>query len=355
MDQNALRFQSEAGNAVANTFDAGVPVISRRGVLAGLGGAAAAGLAPMRSASADIVGLVVVGGDGWLYPIWDEVRRFDAARFQQVTTLINNSVAVMKKAGIEVVISLTPSKSRIYREFLPKDFQFTAETEKRYVMALDALRKPGTLVPDQATAFIEARKANPQGQYFFKTDTHWTPLGAELAGKLIASEVNAKLKLPASKKPGVKLGDPMQMVQAKNDLADQMPAAEKAKYTKEFYTIRKDLSAADAGSALTEDDSSDTVVVGNSYTQPKYGFSATISAGLNRPVGLAWRVHQFGSYAILLEYLASPAFKQSRPKLIVWDFEETDMEGSPERKDFWGEHAMTGETFLSKLTAAVAV
>lgn len=56
----------------------------------------------------------------------------------------------------------------------------------------------------------------------------------------------------------------------------------------------------------------------------------------------------------MLEYLASPAFKQSRPKLIVWDFEETDMEGSPERKDFWGEHAMTGEVFLSKLTAAVS-
>lgn len=297
MDQNALRAQQN-NSAVTVSSAMDVPVISRRLMLAGLGGTAAAGLAPMQRASAEIVGLVVVGGDGWLYPIWDEVRRFDMGRFKQVTTLINTAVGVMKKAGIEVVLSITPSKSRVYREFLPKDFQFTPETDKRYAMALDALRKPGTLVPDQATAFLDARKANPQGQYFFKTDTHWTPLGSELAAKLISAEVNAKLKLPRAPKPGIKLGDPMQMVQARNDLSDQLPAAIKAKYTKEFYTIRKELTAADAGAALTEDDSADTIVVGNSYTQPKYGFSAAISAGLNRPVGLAWRVHQFGSYAI---------------------------------------------------------
>jgi alginate O-acetyltransferase complex protein AlgJ len=329
-----------------------MPLISRRAALAGLGGGALA-LAAGKPARADIMGLVVVGGDGWLYPIWDEVRRFDAARFKVATQVINDAVAIMKKAGIETVISLTPSKSRIYREYLPKDFAWNPDADKRYAMALDVLRKPGTLVPDLATTFMEARKANPAEQYFFKTDTHWTPVGAELAAVAISKEVLAKIKLPPSAKPGTQLGDYMEMIQSKNDLSDQLPASEKPKYPKERYRIRKEGSGNGEAAGLLEDDSADTVLIGNSYTQPKYGFASELSKGLNRPVGLTWRVHQFGSYDILLEYFKTAAFKQGRPKLIIWDFEETDMEGTPDRKDFWGEHAMTSEQFLGEVRKAV--
>jgi alginate O-acetyltransferase complex protein AlgJ len=325
--------------------------LGRRAILGGMAAGAFA-LAAGRPAHAEIEGLVVVGSDGWLYPIWDEVRRFDAPRFATTTKLVVDACNILKKAGIQVVISLTPSKSRIYREYLPKDFAWTAETDKRYAAALDALGKGGVLVPDLATLFLNARKANPTVEYFFHTDTHWTPTGAELAAGEIARQVQAKIKLPPSSQPGKKLGDYIKMIQAKNDLSEQLPPADKAKYGKEFYQIRND--ADQGGGALLEDDTADTVLIGNSYTQPKYQYADYLSVDLNRPVGLTWHVHQYGSYAILLEYLGSKAFKTTRPKLIVWDFEETDMEGPPDRKDFWGEHAMPNEQFLSQLTKAVS-
>ncbi len=337
--------------AAIGEYSRSMQPLSRRAALAGFGAGALA-LAAGRPAQADIMGLVVVGGDGWLYPIWDEVRRFDAARFKISTGIINEAVAIMKKAGIDTVISLTPSKSRIYREFLPKDFVWNPEADKRYERALDALRVNGTLVPDLATTFINARKANPNEQYFFKTDTHWTPIGAELAAQEISKEVVAKLKLPPSAKPGMQLGDYIEMIQSKNDLFDQLPAAEKSKYSKERYKIRKEGNgSADAG--LLDDDTADAVLIGNSYTQPKYGYAAELSKGIGRPVGLTWRVHQFGSYDILLEYFKTAGFKQTKPKLIVWDFEETDMEGPPDRKDFWGEHAMSADQFLGEVHKAV--
>ncbi|MDR3524133.1 MAG: hypothetical protein P4L66_08505 [Acetobacteraceae bacterium] len=326
--------------------------LGRRTLLGGMAAGALALTAGSRAAQAEIMGLVVVGSDGWLYPIWDEVRRFEMAHFQTTTKLIIDAVNIMRKAGIEVAISLTPSKSRIYREFLPKDFAWVPDADKRYEFALSTLTKGGVLVPDLATLFLAARKANPTTEYFFHTDTHWTPAGSELAAGEMSKQILAKMKLPANPAGGKKLGDYTKMIQAKNDLAEQLPPAVKAKYTKEYYSIRKD-DADTGGAGLLEDDKADTELVGNSYTQPKYGYAPYLSKGLNRPVGLTWRVHQYGSYAILLEYLNSQAFKATRPKLIIWDFEETDMEGPPDRKDFWGEHAMSVDQFLGSVTKAV--
>ena len=326
-----------------------LPRLSRRAVLGGMG-AGALSLAAASQARAEIQSLVVIGNDGWLYPIWDEVRRFDAAKFQTTTKVIIDAVNIMKKAGIQTVISMTPSKSRIYREFLPKDFQWSPDADKRYALALDVFGKAGVLVPDQATLLLNARKTNPNELYFFKSDTHWTPSGAEIVAADIAKQVNAKMPLPPSKAPGKKLGDYIQMIQAKNDLSDQL--ADKAKYPKEIFKIRTDM-AEQGGSALLEDDSADTVLIGNSYTQPKYMFAPYLSQGLNRPVGLTWKVHQYGSYAILLEYFKSAGFKSTRPKLLIWDFEETDMEGPPDRKDFWGEHSMSADQFLGTVSKAV--
>ncbi len=323
--------------------------LGRRAVLSGLG-AGALSLSAASRARAEIQSLVVIGTDGWLYPIWDEVRRFDAAKFQTTTKVVIDAINIMKKAGIQTAIALTPSKSRIYREYLPKDFQWTAEADKRYAASLDVLGKAGVLVPDLSTLFLNARKTNPNETYFFKTDTHWMPQGAEIAAAEISKQILGKMQLPPSKAPGKKFGDYIQMIQAKNDLSDQL--ADKAKYPKEIYKIRKDL-ADQGGASLLEDDSADTVLIGNSYTQPKYMFAPYLSAGLNRPVGLTWKVHQYGSYAILLEYFKSAGFKSTRPKLLIWDFEETDMEGPPDRKDFWGEHAMSTDQFLSTVTKAV--
>jgi alginate O-acetyltransferase complex protein AlgJ len=327
-------------------------MVSRRAVL---GGAAAATLAlgAPRPSAASIMGLVVVGADGWLYPVWDEVRSFDQNKFNAATKAINSAVAIMKRAGIEAVISLTPVKSRIYPDYMPADFQWSQAALNRYQLSLDVLRQPGTLVPDLDLAMRNARKAKPADLYFFKTDTHWTPLGSEVCAAVISREMLAKFRLPPSAKPGVALGDYMDMIQSKNDLYEQLSAVEKAKLGRERYKIRREVGADVEKAALVDDDSSDIELIGNSYTQPKYGYPQALSHGLNRPVGLTWRVHQYGSYAILLEYLKSASFKQSRPKVIIWDFEEIDMEGPPEMKDFWGDHAMSTDAFLGAVQKAV--
>ena len=125
--------------------------LGRRAVLAG--GAAASLLFPGPQARAAIVNMCVVGTDGWLFPAFDEVRRSDLALVRRTAGQVNDAVAVLKAAKLDVVLSFTPAKSRVYREFLPADFKWSPDAEKRYSVALEELRRPGTLVPDQATMF----------------------------------------------------------------------------------------------------------------------------------------------------------------------------------------------------------
>ena len=325
--------------------------VSRRAVMASLAAFGALGVAPRRAA-ASISDFVVIGKDDWLFAIYDEVHRTDVPRMKVCIQLINEAVGVMKKAGIETVISLTPAKARIYRDYLPADFLFDAESEKRYAVALDLLRAPGTLVPDLATVLLDQRKAHPDVPLFLTADTHWTAPAAEAAAVEVARQIKAKMHLPASAKPGTQLGPVITMRQASNDLAEGLPDAMGAKYRPQLYPLHQAVQAA-GGSALLADDTADVLVVGNSFMQPKYGFAAMLSNQLERPVSLTWKVHQSSPYRTLLAALGSDEFRRQKPKLLVWDFEETDMQKMIDESGVWGQNVMAPQAFLSTLRSTV--
>jgi len=327
-------------------------LLNRRNLLAAAGAAGVAQLVPT-PADARIQGLVVVGQDNWLFPIWDEVRRMDAKKIPLVGDLFNAGVDVMKKAKIDVAILLTPAKSRIYREMLPADFQFVQGPEQRYQLALDSLRRPGTLVPDMNAVVGALHKAQPKTVLYFKGDTHWNAVAAEAAAVAMAAEIKSKLHLPPSSQHGVQFSGTKIDTQDKNDLADLMPAAERGNYPLETFPIHQ--VAQSGGAGLLDSDAADVVVIGNSFMQPKFGFSNMLSNQLDRPVGLFWKVHQVGPYQTLLQYFATSSFKQHKPKLIVWDLHETDIVMPSDHRDGWGQNAMKSDEFLAKLHAALGV
>ena len=325
--------------------------IGRRALLAG---AAAAGLVPSACpADAAIVNLCVIGTDGWLFPAFDEVRRSDLALVRRTAQTINEAVAALKAAKIETVISFTPAKSRIYREYLPSDFKWSPDAEKRYGVALEELRKPGTVVPDQAAMFAASHAKSPTDPLFFKADTHWTGQGAALAANLVASSIMEKIRLSPSSKPGSKLAPPTTVTQERNDLAALLPEPDQAKYPYQSYVVQK--PAESGGGGLLDDDTADVVVIGNSFMQPIYAFSSVVSERLNRPVSLLWKVHQFSPYYNLVNLVRSDSFKKQPPKLLIWNFAEVDMETPSNNPGAWGQTAMPPATFLSNLHSALSV
>ena len=329
------------------------PVLSRRFMLNGLAAlAAASALTP--AARAEIVDFVAVGKDDWLFAIYDENKHFDAAHMHAVTGCINDAVAIMKKAGIETAIALTPSKSRIYRDCLPADFMPIPDIDKRYALARETLSRPGTLVPDLASVMLDLRRANPDVAYFLKADTHWTADGAEPCAIEMAKQIKAHIPLPPSSKPGTQLGPVTTVKQAGNDLAEGLPDARAAKYGAQSYHIHQ-VAQVSGAAGLLDDGAADVLLVGNSFMQPKYGFAPMLSNQLGRPVSLTWKVHQSSPYKTLIEALGSDQFRTQRPKLLVWDFEETDMGALPDRTDVWGPNALKIDAFLSQLRATAGV
>ena len=321
--------------------------LGRRALLASALAAGAVG-----TARATIIDLVAVGKDGWLFPIWDEVRRTDLKGIDRAAQTINAAVDILKKGNIQVVLALTPIKSRVYHDYLPDDFKFGPDADKRYAAALTALRRPGTLAPDLLPSLTALRTSQTADNVFFKGDTHWTALSAEAAATEIAKQMQA-LHLPASPQPGTKFGQVGTLTQEKNDLADLLPPADRSKYPLETYHIHQEATGG-AGSLL-DDSAGDVVVIGNSFMQPRLGFSAMLSNQLNRPVTLVWKIHQYGPYGTLLSYLTSPSFHQKRPVVIVWNMHETDMTVTSDKKDVWGQNAMAPDAFLTSLRQAVGL
>jgi len=312
---------------------------------------ALSGAALAAPALAEIRGDVVIGRDGWLFAAWEDVRAGNLAGVRRVGGLISEAIGILKQGGIELGIVLVPMRARIYREFLPDNFRMGAEAEQRYATLLAEWRRAGALMPDLATAFagLRTRERDP---IFFKQDNHWRPPAAYLAAEEMARAA-APARLPASSRPGTRLGDWVNFTQATADLAALLPQAERARFPMERYRIRAVPPA--VGSLLGDDDAgSDVALAGNSFTMPLFGFTPALSAALGRPISLFMRAGNFGHWKMLTEYLSGPIFRNTRPRLLIWQLLEGNMEHMPDQRGYFGANAMAAAEFLRVVRQAAA-
>ena len=317
-----------------------------------MAGAASVAFAPAAGWAAEVNG-VIIGRDGWLFAASSNIRRSDPAMIARVADVLNTGIGLMKQAGMQLAISVTPGKARVYREFLPDDYKWSPEAERRYGLILSALRRAATVVPDQAAMFATMRQQHPEAAYWFKADTHWTAAGAEQSARLMAADLKTAVRLPPAARPAVQLAPPVDVVQERNDLAGLLPPAQQASYPYQHYLVRKPVVA--GGGGLLEDDSADVLVIGNSYMQPAYGYANVLSEQLGRPTSLYWKVHQQSLYFTMLAYLKSDSFKKQRPKLVVWNVAEDDFEVNSNNPGAWGQTAMPAPSFLAELKQALGV
>jgi alginate O-acetyltransferase complex protein AlgJ len=329
--------------------------LSRRAVLARLGAASALAVTSSK-ARAEIRGKVVIGKDGWLFGAWEDVRHVDLQRLRPLAPLFSRAVQLFRTAGIELVVTVAPTRARIYQDMLPADFQPNHDAVQRYPHMLELLRGTGALVPDFATALAQARASQPE-PVFLKTDTHWTGAGSEAAAAELAKIMLAKYRLPPTTKHGPKLGA-YQTFQNPGEIRRMMlPEDQKAYPATEPLKIRKtEFRFASPQGILIEDDSSDIIIVGNSYMLPQYGFPDALANRLDRPVSLAVKAQNIGPYRTLLDYLASSQFKgHVRPKVLIWHHLEGSIDQTPDVRSWWGEGTMQTSAFLSDLQRLLVV
>jgi alginate O-acetyltransferase complex protein AlgJ len=321
--------------------------LGRRGALA-LPAILLAGRAQAQDATA-----ALAGRDGWVFPPWDIYHRHDAVQVRESQGLMIEAANVMRAARIELVLCMIPTKGRLYREQLPASARMMPEVARRYATAVADLRRAGVTVADLDTRFRQSIQQQPGQLLFFKTDTHWTPYAAEIAAAEVAREMRERIRLPPANRPGMRLGAPRTLSLAQGDLVRMLPADQRGAYRGEEVPIRQAVPP-EGPAALIEDESHDVVVVGTSNMQPRFGFQPALSAALDRPVGLHWRVNNFGIWSTTVQYVQGDLFRRYRPKVIVWQPLEGDLTVPPS-STAWGQNRMTPQAFIAGLRQGLGV
>ena len=135
---------------------------------------------------------VVIGKDGWLFsdeefdPVADGNRHL-----QENLALVQGVRDELANRGVTLVLAIVPSKSRLYPEYTG-DARPTALRQDLYAQFRGAARKAGIIAPD-LLGTLEQAKSN--GQVFLRTDTHWTPLGAEVVANTLGETVRSAAPL----------------------------------------------------------------------------------------------------------------------------------------------------------------
>ena len=137
---------------------------------------------------------VLPGMDGWLFYKDGPTPAQPMANYQGLPA-INDSAAgladtasklcrlrdTLAENGCTLIFNVTPSKDRIYREYMPGGYPIVDEKNRtdRFVEYLTA--NTDLTVVYSAKKLREAALADPTQLLYFKTDTHWNHTGALLA------------------------------------------------------------------------------------------------------------------------------------------------------------------------------
>ena len=154
------------------------------------------------------------GNDGWLFfvpelrtlsvgPFWGQhaqgVTRASNKRYADPLEPIVDFHSQLKAAGIRLLVVPVPAKCCVYPERLDKNFAAPSRDTKKPAPPprLDIhqqkfhamLKRRGVEVVDLLPGFL-AKRDDPRGPLYCKTDTHWSGRGAALAAAAILANLD---------------------------------------------------------------------------------------------------------------------------------------------------------------------
>ncbi|MDZ4018358.1 alginate O-acetyltransferase [Pseudomonas sichuanensis] len=267
---------------------------------------------------------VVLGRDQWLFSDEEFKPAVDAQQqMQDNLALVRGIRDTLQRQGVQLVLAIVPAKARLYAEYLGKETpaslhddlfnQFHAQVRQANVFAPDLL------------APLEQAKA--RGQVFLRTDTHWTPLGAEVVAQSLAEAVNRQGLL--SGEPQAYITEAGASAPYKGDLTNFLPLdplfsnllpTPDTLQQRKTQPVQAEGESGDDG--LFDDSQIPVALVGTSYSaNPHWNFLGALQQALRSDVA-NYAEDGHGPLLPMLKYLQSDAFKNAPPQVVVWEFPE---------------------------------
>lgn len=292
---------------------------------------------------------VIEGQDGWLFPGWERSDRVDRAGIDANIRLIREARDALSAKHITLVVLVVPAKANFYKSRLPSNVQLSPEVQARYSTIVDGLAKAGIPTFDERPVLQSVE--HDKQTAFYRADYHWSAWAAEASADETAKLIRASVALPPNGS-GTVLGE-WTNDRRYGDLATNfMSPDDRKRIGRDIYTVRK---TPDSGGALLDANPPQVQVVGNSFVQPYLGYPQKLSEALAQPVGLTWNPGNIGPWTTLLDAVESPGFSQHKPKVIVWQFNEAQIENALDAADSWDARGViAAATWRSRLNAALA-
>jgi hypothetical protein len=127
---------------------------------------------------------VVMGSNGWMYytnegniDYFQRIRPLSLDQLDRIASNLQTVQSELESSGIKFLLVIAPNKETIYPEFLPVGIR-TAANPTWADQVTTGLAGTSVKVLDLRQPLLQAKEQTP---VYFKTDTHWNPVGAHLA------------------------------------------------------------------------------------------------------------------------------------------------------------------------------
>lgn len=263
---------------------------------------------------------VVLGRQGWLYT--DEEFKLENDPREQVErnlALVGWIHRELAARGIALLVTVVPEKARVYPEYL--DRRQPPELHRAlYAEIQTALRSDGIASAELLAPLNEGKARQPT---YLRTDTHWTPFGAQLAAAAIADRVQsmhlgvaASEFRTASEGEQTHRGDLFNFLPLDPYFGWLLPAPD------EVAKLRTEADGGGAADLLGSPAGADVALVGTSYSaNPLWNFAGALKQALHADV-MNYAKDGGGPFAPMLAYLQSDDLRTAPPKLVIWELPE---------------------------------
>jgi alginate O-acetyltransferase complex protein AlgJ len=265
---------------------------------------------------------VLVGKDGWLftseefkfYPDGDEAMQDKL----ELATVAQEKLA---EFGSNLVVVIIPSKASIYSENLGR-YSVPSYNQDVYETFAEELEARGVTVVRLLEPLTIAKG---QQDVFLKTDTHWTPYGAEVVAKTIAEVVVENNLLPSLNTVAFET-KAKETVSHKGDLLNYLPLGSfQERIGPAFDALSEqttEVARESLGGGLFGESTIPVTLVGTSYSaNPLWNFEGALKEALGADV-LNVANQGEGPVVPMRDYLTGAEFRDAPPDLVIWEIPE---------------------------------
>ncbi len=268
---------------------------------------------------------VWVGQRDWLYII-DEMRTWpdtDAIMAHRADILAQVAQR-LRARHVDLVVAIVPDKGRVV--VAPMNGPRSSQAERRLPAWLALLGQRGVSAVNLYDSFI---RTAPVESLFWRTDTHWSQPGAQLAARTIAARVSTDIDRShrfvtiedAQESDGP--GDLLRLMSL-DGVPDRLLIRLRPAIDRQHRAHTAEMSgqptAPAAGGLLDETPAPEVALIGSSYSL-NANFGGYLEEALGAPVLNTAKLG--GGFAkAAAAYFTSDGFRTAPPRLVIWEMPE---------------------------------